>query len=332
VMEGAGGGVTAFNGDGEQLQRELDRIGSADVLLHYAGRAYQRFGCPFWMPQVLARWKRKFPAGRLAIFFHELPGRFPITSRQFWLAKAGARIICRLAANSEILMTNTADHVGQLRQICGRDDVHLLPVGSNIETAPPSLRPRARTEFLIFGLPFGRWQTLQLFASHIRQWHAEGHLTKLHLVGPQDDELSKRVDYLGNADLVVRHGTLPSIQVADLLRRVGFALTNVSEKTWSKSGAFMACAANECPVVVASSPGDSAPLSYAVGAEEAGAISPAELTRRTEALAQWYKENAAWPILAQKIAALLGGTTAVSSSIIFPTPSDGTAPVPPVVS
>ena len=31
-----------------------------DGRLHYAGRAYQRFGCPVWLPGVLATWKRKF--------------------------------------------------------------------------------------------------------------------------------------------------------------------------------------------------------------------------------------------------------------------------------
>ena len=108
ALAGAGPGVTAFDGEPSRLQRELARIGAADVLLHYAGRAYQRYGLPFWMPRVLTEWKRKFPAGRLAIFFHETPGRFPITSRHFWLAQGSSRIIRQLAANADILLTNTA--------------------------------------------------------------------------------------------------------------------------------------------------------------------------------------------------------------------------------
>src|ERR1044072_3412282 len=93
VMEGAAesrtllgwDAITQFDGHPEKLAQMLDRAGSADVLLHYAGRAYQRFGCPTWMPGVLAKWKEKFPTGRLSIFFHEAPGKLPRLSRQFLL-------------------------------------------------------------------------------------------------------------------------------------------------------------------------------------------------------------------------------------------------------
>ena len=66
----------------------------------------------------------------------------------------------------------------------------------------------------------------------------------------------------------------------------------------------MACAANECPVVIASAPPAMPPLSYAIGADEIESISVAERTRRTSALAQWYRAQADWPVLAQRIAAL----------------------------
>ncbi|MEY2541833.1 MAG: hypothetical protein QOI22_1435, partial [Verrucomicrobiota bacterium] len=56
--------ISEFNAGARTLDRELDRAGVADVLLHYAGRAYHRFGCPWWLPSVLARWKRKSSAGR----------------------------------------------------------------------------------------------------------------------------------------------------------------------------------------------------------------------------------------------------------------------------
>ncbi|MFN2508781.1 MAG: hypothetical protein ABR589_08415 [Chthoniobacterales bacterium] len=317
VMEGAAGAdplrerdrVTAFNGNAAALARELERIGAADVLLHYAGRAYQRLGCPWWMPGVLARWKSKFTGARLLIVFHEIPGEFPITSLHFWLGKLSSHIIRRLASIADLTVTNTAHHAAKLRQISGRQEIHLLPVASNIETAPETSEPRLRTEFLVFGLPFGRWQTLQTFASHLRQWHAEGRLTKLHLVGPHDDEFSLRAEEVtrawGDRTAIVQHGTLPSPEVAALLRRVRFALTNVSETTWSKSSAFMAAAANECSVVIHSTPPESVPLCHAVGAAEVNAIADAELARRSEALADWYRANADWPVLASRIAALL---------------------------
>ena len=70
VMEGAAesrallgwDAITDFNGDPGKLEQALDRAGPANVLLHYAGRAYQRFGCPTWMPGVLTNWKGEISA------------------------------------------------------------------------------------------------------------------------------------------------------------------------------------------------------------------------------------------------------------------------------
>ncbi len=210
--------VTAFQSSAGLLSRELDRVGVADVLLHYAGRAYQRFGCPVWLPGVLANWKRKFPGSRLMIFVHEMPGDLPMRSRHFWLGKVNAWTIGRLAAIADVLVTNTASNAARLRKISGRADIHLVPVGSNIETAPESSDgPRARTEFALFGLSFGRLQTLQLFDAHLRRWKATGRMTKLHLIGPDGaiDLLRKRMKSSGRgriADLVVRYGVLPSLR------------------------------------------------------------------------------------------------------------------------
>jgi hypothetical protein len=79
--------VTEFGGDAAKLTQALERIGAADVVLNYTARAYHRFGCPIWLPGVLARWKQKFRRGRLMIIVHELAGEMPMTSRHFWLGR-----------------------------------------------------------------------------------------------------------------------------------------------------------------------------------------------------------------------------------------------------
>lgn len=306
----AGDKVIAFNGNGARLARELDRIGAGDVLLHYAGRAYQRFGCPRWMPGVFQNWKAKFPGGRLMIVVHEMPADgFPITSRHFWLGKMSVGILRRLAAQADVLVTNTEHHLTQLRRIRGRDDVHLLPVGSNIEVAPDiSLEPRAPTEFVLFGLPFGRLQTLQMFDSAVRRWHASDRLAKLHIIGPDSDKFTRQADALIEAwpssIAIERHGILPAHEVSRLLRRARFALTNINLATWSKSTAFMACAAHECAVLISERSADAAPLSFAVRAEELDTIAPGEVDARAAALGHWYREHADWPVIAARMAAL----------------------------
>jgi hypothetical protein len=315
VMEGAAQSrlvlnwneITDFNGDPQRLARALDRVDSANVLLHYAGRAYQRFGCPTWLPGVLGTWKKKSPSSRLTIFFHELPGRLPIWSRHFVFGKIGERIIRGLSAVADALVTNTANHVVILRELTGRN-VHYLPVGSNIAPVTNSSVPRRRTEFVVFGLPFGRLQTLNLFQEEIERWLTEGRLTTLHLIGPGDEKFSPQEDTLINRwarpGVVIRHGLLPESEVASLLGQAGFALTNVTNDTWSKSGAFMACAVTGCTVAIKGERPDAAPLSYAVSPDELGTISESDLVSRTSSLKAWYYENADWKVTGRRLAML----------------------------
>ena len=300
--------VSAFNGNGAELAEALCRLGDADVLLHYAGRAYHRLGFPLWMPSALAKWRKRFPGGRLMIFFHEVPGKLPITSKHFWFGRLNAYVIRRLAASADVVITNTESQRATLWQITHRDDVELLPVPSNIETTREANTPRARTEFIIFGLPFGRLQTLQSFEAHIRRWVDGQRLTRLHLVGPVDDGFAQDADDLINtwphASLVVRHGRLASAEVSSLLQQAGFALTNVTHDTWSKSGAFMAAASNRCAVVMRDNRAASAPLCHTISADEVDTVSEQEIDQRSVALARWYYENADWPVIAARVAAL----------------------------
>src|SRR5204863_3763662 len=142
--------------------------------------------------------------------------------------------------------TNTDTHAAIIRRLSGRNGVDCVPVGSNIEPVASLSRPRAETEFVIFGLPFGRWQTLQAFEPQIRKWHQSGVLTKLHLIGPEEKRFASQVTrLLGSfSGTVVHHGKLAAADISQLLAHARYALTNVTLGTWSKSCAFMACAAH----------------------------------------------------------------------------------------
>src|SRR4051794_22759596 len=120
--------ISEFGSDPSKLTETLDRAGSVDVLLHYAGRAYQRYGLPRWLPSVLERWKRRFPGGRLLIFFHEMPGQFPAYSHHFWIDRLNERIIARLAHLADLIVTNTTQHAGQLTRLSHWRNVEILPV------------------------------------------------------------------------------------------------------------------------------------------------------------------------------------------------------------
>lgn len=296
--------ITDFHGDPRELTRALDRIGAGEILLHYAGRAYQSYGCPVWLPGVLRKWKAKFPAGRLTVFFHEVPGELPRVSPQFLFGKINARIIRQLAAIADVVATNSDNHATILRKLSGRDTIHWFPVSSNIEQVPSLSHSRVETEFVIFGLPFNRAQILTSFASKISEWYEDGLLSKLHLIGPETEQFAREQTRLESfTAAIVHHGALSESEVAKLLRRVRFALTNVTAATWSKSSSFMAYAAHACAVVTIEKHAE-VPLFYGISATEVGRIAGSEIETRTEALTKWYEENAAWPKTAGRLAAL----------------------------
>lgn len=166
------------------------------------------------------------------------------------------------------------------------------------------------TAFVLFGLPFRRWHTLRNFEPHLRRWHAAGLLTKLHVIGPAGDEVTKQADALlatlPASITIERHGMLPASDVSQILRAARYALMDVTAETWSKSGAFMACAAHGCvPVVAAAADSAMLPLSLAIEPNELDTVSAGEVEERATALAQWYEENADWPVIAARMAALL---------------------------
>jgi hypothetical protein len=282
--------ITEFDQDPEKLAQVLTRSGDADVLLR--------------------AWKAKSPAGRLLIFFHELPSdNFTVLSRYFWIDMCNRRVIRKLAGLADVIVTNTAEHVTKLQKISGRTDIHLIPVGSNIERVGDSSEQRARTDFAIFGLPFGRLQTLQMFNHEVRSWEGNGHLRKLHLIGPRDKKFDARSEQLiatwRNPGVIVRHGLLSSAEVSRLLSQVRFGLAIATTGNWSKSTVFMAYAAHGC-AIISKAKSESAPLCFTIAPNELGTISDLDLLARTRALRKWYDENAAWSAIATEVAALLG--------------------------
>ena len=300
--------VSQFGGDWDALAHALDRSGDVDVLLHYAGRAYHRFGCPTQLSKVLQQWKTKFPTGRLVIFFHELPGRLPLLSKHYWLNICQRRVVRKLANLADLVMTNTQEQINKLENLSRHRGIPCLPIPSNIENAGAPPETRGRTEFVIFGLPYGRWQTLLAFDRVIRDWQQAEILTRLHLIGPTDDKFDQRSEVLLKSypepQIVVRHGQIDPEQISRLLSTVQFALTTADELTWAKSSTFMSFLAHRCVPITRSKYGDE-PLSFAITPDQVRSMSDTELQAKSDAGRQWYQANADWEILARKVSDLI---------------------------
>jgi len=300
--------ISEFGTDWTMLGQALNEAGSADVLLHYAGRAYHRYGCPTQLPRVLQEWKTNFPTARLIIFFHELPGRLPVLSKHYWLNICNRSIVRRLATVADLVITNTQEHVRTLEKLSSHRTIPCLPVPSNVENVAEFRQQKVRTEFVVFGLPYGRWQTLQSFDQDIRGWQQNGTLTNLHLIGPTDKKFDIRSEALlgtyPKPEVVFRHGELSPKQISTFLSKAQFALTTADELTWSKSTTLMSFLDHGC-VAVTKTKFSIEPLSFSVTADNVPSILDAELQTKSDAGRHWYRANADWKVLAGKIADLI---------------------------
>jgi len=199
------------------------------------------------------------------------------------------------------------EHVHTLEKMAPRNEITLLPVPATIEPVGPSPVERMRSEFAVFGLPFGRWQTLEAFDQYLHRWQQKSLLTKLHVIGAADEKFDPRSKAILSAypsETVVLHGELAASQISQLLHRAQFALTTADDATWSKSSTLMAYAAHGCNVVsLSKSPNE--PLCWTVLADEVGALNDSELRRRADGMRQWYESHAEWRIIAAKISELI---------------------------
>lgn len=300
--------MTEFGRDWTALDRSLDQADSGNVLVHYAGHGYQRFGCPVRLSKALHRWKRKFPQSHLTIFFHEVPGSPSLTSKRYLFDLCSRRIAGKLANLADLAVTNTKEHARVLEALSRHRNVRWLPVPANVEPAGDTEQDRIRTEFVIFGLPFGRWRTLQTFDEHIRSWQRNGTLTHLHLVGPSDRKFDLRSERLlesySNPAVVIRHGQLAPAEVSRILSRARFAFTIANDDNWSKSGSLMAFLAHGC-VVIANCESKVDGLSSSVRPGEVGSLSEVELDTKAAEARQWYEQHADWDSLGRRISDLV---------------------------
>ncbi|MFN2477052.1 MAG: hypothetical protein ABR526_12025 [Chthoniobacterales bacterium] len=300
--------IREFPAEARGFAGVLEQSGAADVLLHYAGRAYHRFGFPRWMPRAFAAWRNRDASRRLHVMFHELPADLPLFSKQGILQRLSFPVARALAEQAATTITNSAHHAAVLNRWKLRSEVRWMPVPSNIPAPAERTEQPQDGEFVIFGLPYTRLQTLREFSDAIRSWSESRRLTRLHLVGPRDFKFSPQADALLAEmlprDVVVEHGELEPAQVSRAFHGAEFCLSSSNELTWSKSGTFMAYAAHGCAVVAPRS-FSAEPLAFTIAREDVTAITAHAAEAKGEQLRRWYGENAQWESIANRVAAIV---------------------------
>lgn len=302
--------ITSLHSHASRFAKLLEDQQCDDVLLHYAGRAYHRYGFPFWMPKAFDHWRRSNPRRRLHVMFHELPADLPLLSKQGIIQRLSFVVARRLAEEAATLFTNSKHHASVLRRWSNGGPVHWFPVPSNIP-APEAIGAapqRTRGEFVIFGLPYTRFQTLRMFEKWIAAWRRSGRLRKLHLIGPRDEKFAPQADHLLVKLLerpdIVHHGELSASEVSKQLAGVECCLSNSTDRTWSKSGTLMAYAAHGCAVITQDASAHP-PLNLTIAATAIESASEADVLEKGEQLRQWYEANATWELTAKRIADLI---------------------------
>ena len=150
----------------QALDARLRQFCVPTLLLHYTSYSYSKEGLPWWLPNVLHRFKAR--GGRVVVFFHELyaKGRFPSkTWLSSWLQK---RIFHKLLAMSDAAITSNEGYLEEIQAHTNSNCALMLAgIGSNVGelSAITPLEKRSR-RLVIFGL----WVTrLRLYERHMTQ-------------------------------------------------------------------------------------------------------------------------------------------------------------------
>jgi len=136
----------------------------AAVLVHYANYGYQRRGCPVWLVEGIARWRRRSPDGRLVTAFHEVYASGSPWQSSFWLLPRQRRLAATLARLSGALVTSLERYGEMIRPWVQDREVFVMPVFSTVGE-PEMVRPfaeRAR-RIVVFGGAGVRRRTYERF-------------------------------------------------------------------------------------------------------------------------------------------------------------------------
>jgi len=222
----------------EGIERAL--AGQHEVLLHFVNYAYEPTrGCPWWLLDGLARWRRARPERRLVVMFHELYAMSWPWRKAFWCSAPQRAISAALARLADACWTSNQRYADWLDRVLGRT-VPVMPVLSNMGE-PAAITPWAGRDpaLVVFGRAVNRLRTYRMLSQELVAVGRLHGLTQLHDIGAP---LNRPLHLPGFT--ITHHGLLPAPDLSLLLQRCRVGVIHNDGSPLAKSGVAAAYAAH----------------------------------------------------------------------------------------
>lgn len=224
--------------------------GISIALLQFSGYGYARWGCPWWLINGLALWKKQAETKQLITMFHELynkPG--PPWKHNFWTSPIQKYLAVRLAQISDHCLTNKQEYAENLVSFNGNKHVQIsiMPVFSNIGE-PSIVTPLdvRKKRLIIFGQQGTRLAAYKWSLSILNQACQKLQIQEIWDIGPSID-LPTRL--IGECP-IIEIGRLSAEEISDILLDSIAGFVHYNPDALAKSGIFAAyCAHGLLPIV-----------------------------------------------------------------------------------
>jgi hypothetical protein len=219
----------------ESLLQQLESLNPDTILLHYVGYAYQKHGMPFYLYQVLKKYKTNYSC-KILIFFHELYSTsYNPLSLPFYSSYLQKKLVKQLYGLSFVTFTNCQVYQIILQNLLGKTRSNNICTGiySNIpdHLYDPSIKKRD-TLMVVFGSVSRRNAVYQSsgFANFLRKTNIE----EIVDIGPGT------IAFNNSSVRFVAKGALRFDEVAPILNRARFGAIEYPAEILGKSGIFSA--------------------------------------------------------------------------------------------
>ncbi len=226
-------------GDGEKLYRTLEATQTRNLLVHYSGYGYARWGLCDWLLDGVIKWKCANKNRRVITLFHELYATGPMWRTSFWTCVPQKLLAQRLFQYSDYTISTTASTTQKLQNWNDAKDIQFNPVFSNVGELRElhSFDERSATAVV-----FGRLEKRKRLVSSLCDKHGEIILKRLKQegieriidIGPAPEVVLPTLKTLGIA--VESMGILKNEEISKQLCKAKVGLVNYPSDVLTKSG------------------------------------------------------------------------------------------------